>query len=512
MTNQIINVGVAANTKTGDQLRVAFQKAVANFAELYGALPLSVNEYAADSTGTIDSTVAIQATINAATALNPAVYLPAGNFKFTALTMPTLAGFVFFGAGAATTLVQTGSGITWPSTGTAICGNYGGYIKNLAFDATAGTSHTINTSFASGVTLQDLTCGNLAATFDFLHIDGNAASTGDKYSHDVRVTGLQVSSTTAGNAGIGYGPYASDTSFDRFTMNGNSATSYGAYAANGAQYVSGSNSRIYNTTVNDFFLQAGATTALGYVFTNITFDIVSSGTGDNVVLNNARSPVINACRFEAVSATHNALTLTNTIGTTISATIFNGKTGANYLINETGTSDYTVVLGGDAPTLANFTQPYFNFIGSHSYSKSFISITPFGLQQSFIGSTSAVVPTNTTVYLGPNGAQAAALSSTFMIPLASGMNVTGAAIAWDVAPGAAQSFTATLYANGTAVTAAAGSANPFVGAGTGVFSGTIAVAPGTAQALAQYNLLYLKFVTSNGAATPNVRYAINAFG
>ncbi len=43
MSQQTINVGVAANDGTGDTLRTAFQKANANFAELYGGLPAGGN-------------------------------------------------------------------------------------------------------------------------------------------------------------------------------------------------------------------------------------------------------------------------------------------------------------------------------------------------------------------------------------------------------------------------------------------------------------------------------------
>jgi hypothetical protein len=466
----------------------------------------NVIAYGADPTGVLDSTAAIQAALNAGWA---ALYVPPGKYQFSALVMPTTFGFVLFGAGTASTLIQTGTGITWPSTGASPCGYYEGYIRDLAFNATAGTGHTIDTQYAGGLTLQNIYCGNMAVGFDFIHVRGNTASSGDTYSHDVHINNLQIYSNTAGRAGIYYDSTASDTSFTNFRMNGNFVVPYCIYAASGAQSINGSNSHPYNAAVNIMNLNCSGLTGLGMTFSNVIFDNAES---DNVVLTGCRATLFTGCWWEDVNSGHNGLVLNNCIGTALANCRFDGAAGAQYLVTETGTSDYTVLLGGDSPTISSFLNPAVNLIGAHSYAKSFIAINEFGLQQIFNGSTASAIATNSTVYLGANGAQAAVNATAFMIPLPSGMNVASAVMAWDLVPGAGQTYTVTLMGNGVALTAAAGSANPLVATGAATYGGTIAVAPGAAQFLNQFNQVYLKFVSSNGAPTPSVRYAITANG
>ena len=150
---------------------------------------VSVLDFGADPTGVADSTAAIQAALNAGF---KAVYVPAGSYKFSTLTLPTTFGFVFFGSGTSSVLVQTGAGIKWPSTGTAANGYYEGYIRDLSFTGTAGTGNTIDTQYAVGVTLQDLYFGNIPVGYNSIAVNGNPTATGDKYSHDVRLRNIQV--------------------------------------------------------------------------------------------------------------------------------------------------------------------------------------------------------------------------------------------------------------------------------------------------------------------------------
>lgn len=470
---------------------------------------ISITDFGADPTGVADSTAAIQTALNSGA---KAVYVPAGNFKFSALVLPTTFGFVFYGAGTASTLTQTGTGITWPTTGTNPPGYYEGYIRDLAFVATAGTGHTIDTQYAGGVTLLNLYVGNMAVGFDFIHVRGNTASTGDKYTHDVRVSNIQYYSNTAGRAVIYYDTTASDTSFDRVIGNGNSVVQYGIFMANGAQSVNGANSHPYNHAVNIMNLAAGATSALGLSFTNCIFDNVSTGLGDNVVLNNAVTPIFTGCWFQVVSSGRSGLVLTNTTGTSLGNCRFDGVAGAQYTVKETGTTDYTVMLGGDCPSIGNFLNPAALFIGAHSYAKGFIAINVYGAQMIYTGTTVAPIAANSTVFLGANAAQAASASTAYMVALPSGMSIPNAVIAWDNAPGAGQTYTVTLLINGVAATAAAGSANPLVATGAGSFGGTIAIAAGASQFCAQFNQVVLRFVSSVAAGAPNVRYAINALG
>lgn len=56
MAQQIINVGALPNDGTGDPLRVAYQKANANFTELYGGFAQYVSRIIAGSGVTISPT------------------------------------------------------------------------------------------------------------------------------------------------------------------------------------------------------------------------------------------------------------------------------------------------------------------------------------------------------------------------------------------------------------------------------------------------------------------------
>lgn len=471
---------------------------------------VNIVSFGADPTGTADSTTAIQNAINSGAL---AVYVPPGTYKFSALVMPSTAYFVLFGVGTASVLKQTGTGITWPTTGTSPSAYNNQYIRDLHFIATTGTGHVINTQYQGGVTLLNLFCGDLPVGFDFIHIDGNAASTGDKYSHDVRCSNIQVYTTTAGHAGIGLGPNASDVSLDRFIMNGTGVAQYCGYAANGATSYTLANSHPYNAATNIWYHQGGASIALGLTFVNVIFDNVLGGAGDNVYMSDCRTPEWTACWFQQVHAGRNAITLNNIVAGCFTNCRFDASgPGASYIINETGTTDNTEVIGGDSPTNSSFINPVVNFIGPHSLIKNFVAYNAWGQQMAYTGSTSGPVATNSTVFLGANGAQGAINQTAFMVNLNSGENVARADIAWDIAPGVGQTYTFTLLLNGVTVTAAAGSANPQVVTGAAVFNTSIIVAQGANAFLAQFQQMVIKMVSSNGAGAPSVRYAITSMG
>lgn len=81
MTQQVIQLGTAVNSGTGDPLSTAFGKANGNFNELYGRTQFSIVLSTIDATGGSDVTVAIQAAINAAQSANGGtVILPVGTF------------------------------------------------------------------------------------------------------------------------------------------------------------------------------------------------------------------------------------------------------------------------------------------------------------------------------------------------------------------------------------------------------------------------------------------------
>jgi hypothetical protein len=468
----------------------------------YSYLPGDIRRYGA-VTGS-DCTAAI----NAANSCNQATFIPPGTWKFSTFTMPTTLGFVLYGVGTASVLQQTGSGIVWPNVGTADCGYYEGYIRDLAFTASAATGHCINTQYAGGVTLMNLYFGNVAAGYSAIHVDGNAASTaGDTFSHDVRLLNIQVYTDTAANAGLSFGANAADFEVTGFIMNGNNAALYGIYVAAGGQTGSFSNSHPYNCTTNILYIGAGGS---GFTFDNVTFDNVTSGTGDLVYITGVNATIFSACYFEAIAASRNGATINNCAGTVFQGCRWDGADGAAYCVNETGTTDYTEVVGGATTGIGNFDNPPFNITGTHSVVQNVPGFTPFGEQTSFIGCSAGTIAAASTNYLGPNGPQSTAAESQYMVALPSGMSIEDALIAWDTQPGA-HTYTVTLYINGSAATAASGSANPQVATGA-VNNTSIVVAQGADAFCAQYQTVYLKFVTNAGAPTPNITWAINAVG
>jgi hypothetical protein len=470
---------------------------------------VSVTDFGAVGDGTTDDTAAIQAALNAGF---KAVYVPLGSFKFSTLTMPTTFGFVLFGSGTSSVLVQTGAGIKWPSTGTGDNGYYEGYIRDLSFTGTNGTGNTIDTQYAGGVTLQDLYFGNIPVGYNSIAVNGNPSATGDKYSHDVRLRNIQIYSSTAGNAGIYMGTYSADSVIDSFIMNGNSIVPYCIEFAAGSTSCAVSNSHPYNALTN---IVKGATGAVGCTFTNVSFDNVSSGLGDLVSLTGWNNTIFNGCWFEANKAGRSSVTLANCTATLLTGCRFESAVGGTYAVNETGTSDYTQILGATFNgSVTNFTNPVFSFTGIHSLSKNATGITTYGQQFSFVGSTSSAVAAGSTVFLGCNGAQTAYNASAFMVPLPTGIYVLNASISVTAAPGAGQTYTFTLLNAGSAMTADAGSANPLVITGTSTFNGSILIALSTKSTgfAAQFNQLSIQMVSSAGAAATNVRYAINAAG
>ena len=470
---------------------------------------VSVNDFGADSTGVADSTASIQAALNAGA---KAVYVPPGSYKFSTLTMPTTFGFVLFGSGTSSVLIQTGAGIKWPTTGTSPCGYYEGYIRDLSFTGTSGTGNTIDTQYAGGVTLQNLYFGNIPIGFNSIAVNGSPSAEGDKYTHDVRLRNIQIYSSTAGNAGIYMGQYSSDSSIDAFIMNGNSVVPYCIQFAAGATSCSVNNSHPYNALTN---IVIGATGATGCTFTNVAFDNVSSGLGDLVSLTGWNNTIFTGCWFEANKAGRSSVTLANCTATLLTGCRFESAVGGTYAVNETGTSDYTQILGATFNgSVSNFTNPVFSFTGIHSLSKNATGVTTYGQQFSFVGSTSGTVAAGSTVYLGCNGAQSAYNASAFMVPLPTGIYVLNASIVLTAAPGVGQTYTFTLLNAGSAMTADAGSANPLVITGTSTFSGSILIALSTKSTgfVNQFNQLAIQMVSSAGAAVTNVRYAINAVG
>ena len=72
---------------------------------LVNGSPINVLDYGVDSTGATDSTAGLQAAITAAAAANKSVYVPAGTYKYTTLTIA--ASITMYGDGESSRLYAT---------------------------------------------------------------------------------------------------------------------------------------------------------------------------------------------------------------------------------------------------------------------------------------------------------------------------------------------------------------------------------------------------------------------
>jgi hypothetical protein len=150
VTQQTI-ITTPANTGAGDSPKSAFDKVNANFTDLYtqvGAIPISVVSYGADPTGVADSTAAIQAADNAATAAGAALYFPAGTYKIAipASAAITGGGCPWLGAGRGVSILKSAAG-AWPAASKMVLwnGKITFSVEQMGFDFSLATGPTGST-------------------------------------------------------------------------------------------------------------------------------------------------------------------------------------------------------------------------------------------------------------------------------------------------------------------------------------------------------------------------------
>jgi hypothetical protein len=462
----------------------------------------SIRDFGAVQDGVTDDAASFTAAISAGV---KNLYVPpsANGTKFSTFTMPTPGsanyGFTIFGEGWGSKLIQSGAGIVWPTNATPQ--NCYHRIKDLVFDGTSGTGHTINTSGAQIILFENLLCLGIPPTYDFLHIDGSATN----YGHDFKAAGIYVYSTTAGHAGIGLGPKCSDTNIDKFLMNGTNNATYCLFIGDGAQTTKVTNSNPYSA-VSATVYGSATSTAVGFSFLDCV--IGSSSAGPNVSLSNFQGTNFLGTYIQGVPLTQIGVLLNNCNGTNLIACEIDGVFNATSMVKETGTSDYTNIIGlisdnvnyGTNPaTIANFTAP-FNLIGAHSQVQNFPGYNPLGQQFTLGGVGQSTIGGGVTTYLGVNGLQASGKQTAWCIP--GQCTARGGVIAVDVAPGAGQSFTFNIVWNGSTTIG-----TPII-SGAASFSATFTLG----QAMSSVDTLWIQCVASGGAAAATPRYAINFTG
>lgn len=420
-------------------------------------------------------------------------------YVFSSFTIPTTAGLCLYGAGAGSKLYQNGAGIKFP-VNNAI--NYPGQtIRDLQLIGTVGTGHTLDTSYTGALTLQNLYFTDVPIGFDSLHLDGSPTT----YTHDVRAYGIQIYNSTpsGGRAGIYMGPKFGDSELINFIISCNSQVNYGLYLDNGVVTTRFENGHPYGAIINCLF---ATSTTPGTVisFLNVYFD---ASAGDLVSITGHNGMRFSLCHFIHVpGGGKHGITLANCVGTQFHCCAFNGSVGSGYMVNETGTSDYTNIDGGQTDTAASFTAPYFNLIGAHSTAQRFSGsgVIPGVKAQSFgfSGTTTGTIGPGVTTFFGVNGAQAAALggATAYCCPQAGW--ILNAIVACDTAPGAGQSYSFTV------VDAVTGNLQTGSIAGAAAFSVTMTI-PFASSPVTAFDQIYIKLVTSAGAASANFRWAVS---
>lgn len=355
----------------------------------------SVKDYGAKCDGVTDDSTAIQAALNAG---KPAVFVPAGSCVASGLVMPTTYGFVLYGTGPSSVLIQKGGGVpvlSWP-TGSITYNQ--GYVRDLAFFGTNGSNNTINTAGAGGLTLLNLYFKDIPTGYSSIFVNGAAAT----FVHDTRLDNIQIYSGLAGHSGVRFGALSADAVAARLMMNGNFATQYGLYFDAGAVTTQIQGGHLYNMATN-IVAMAGSNNDIsfnGVVFDNATQDLVSITGANNLMFTDSY--------FEAVKTGKRALVLSGTSGVTLYNTRFDGAVGATAAVVETGGSDHTKVVGGSFSAVGNFTTP-FTFTGSNSYAWGLKGFNPLGT-----GFTSPVSITYSTPQFFINASPAGTAGSIFL--------------------------------------------------------------------------------------------------
>jgi hypothetical protein len=387
-----------------------------------------------------DATTEIQNALNCGAT---AVFVPQGEFTYSALTMPTTSNFVLYGVGRASVLKQTGAGLGWPTGSIAYTT---GEVRNLQFDGTNGSpgASCINTAGVGDCDFTNIAIHNVPPGGDGIYVNGTAGT----YTHDIRLARIFVNHTSgvSVNSGVRFGNLASDSQLDRFLMDGNFNAAVCLQIDDGAQTLEISNSHPYNAKTHVLLINGDTLQTDEFKFINCIFD--NAQAGDVVSINNAGNVSFVGGRIEAVQSGYSAAVVNNCALTRFTDVDFAGSAGALSCVAESGGSSGTLVLGGSVETITNFSNP-FNLTGANSLVRFNRAYNPVGASIFFSAASQTALLSGTTNYLGSNGSQSSFGATAFVMPFNG--YCSGATFAVDTAPGAGNTITVNLVVNGSTV-------------------------------------------------------------
>jgi hypothetical protein len=225
-----------------------------------GETNINARMLGAKGDGIADDTVAIQEALNVGT-----TGLTRGTYLCGTLVIPNTKYLNFYGVGTASVLKMKPGGklITWAGNAGAVYYQQG-TIRDFLIDGTNGTDHAIDTTGVGGLDITDVYVFNVPVGYNGVYVNGIGA----ERTHDINIKGPRVYSQTAGNAGIGFGPLASDCNVEEFFMNGNYVVDYCLDFESGATGITVNGGHPYNAAVN----VARLTGAQSVLFTGVGLD------------------------------------------------------------------------------------------------------------------------------------------------------------------------------------------------------------------------------------------------
>ncbi|MBR8434835.1 hypothetical protein KDW37_29150 [Burkholderia cenocepacia] len=454
-----------------------------SYASKFGDV-VSAVDFGADPTGTVSSTAAIQAAINAVTASGGTVFLPIGTYKMTApLVFPNAQFVSLVGAGHGSQLVNsTGTSfdmITWTNPGAGNLILTYTTIANLSLSQSgaSGSGAEINTQYASGITIKGVYFGSLATGGDGVKVVGN----GSTYSHEIQIIDFSGRSST-GNAVIHLTGTASDNLISGGVFEGMFGTLYGIQLDNGVGTLQMQNLHISNfaTNVISVGTMVGVLQATNCIFDNATLETAYFNGLTNAVFVNTH--------FMFPGSGHSGISLNNASGNQFKSTIVESASGSNaaWAIVETGSSNANTFDG--LTTTGAFTLGIASLAGVDSV------VNPTG-HQIVLASNGAISPGG-TLYFSSGPASATQTLSQFQMPFSG--YIRKVIIASVNAPGASQSYTATVQNAGssTGMTATISGGSSFGATSTGFVS----ISEGAG--------IGVQVVASSGAAATNIRVTL----
>ncbi|WP_186146006.1 transporter [Burkholderia gladioli] len=357
--------GTGATTALGATSNIQFQSALSGAGVRSVASKLSdvvsiLDFPGCDKTGVADSTACIQAALNSGA---KTVYIPAGQYRESGLTLPQIQGFTLYGDGPNSVLIQTGGSISYPAIAGAFTFDSHSTIRDLKFDGTAGTANTLDTTFAQTLDLLNLAFNNVPVGYSSIKIDGNPTTS--VYMHDVRLKNIRIYSTTAGKAGIELGAFASDSTIDGFIMNGGFVVNYCIYANPGAQTTMVQNSHPYNASINVVRLD-GNNNDFGF-FGNT----IDNALSDVFYIKNSSHTRISSTWIESINSFQRGLVLDGSSNNTaigLSCQTY-GVTNATSCVAEINGAAGNQIFGAQLDSASNYSTP-FNLTGAGSFYQS----------------------------------------------------------------------------------------------------------------------------------------------